>query len=81
MSVFTVNQGMWVYDSLSLFRSPKYIESCRETGGGGRAHVVEDRSKGALLRLFHGRCPFDLETALDAADHGAVISIISESKA
>lgn len=76
MSVFTVNLGMWVYDSLSLFRSPKiHRKLSRKQVAVEEPMLLRTDLKGAPL---YYDCSTDdarltLETALDAADHGAVI--------
>ena len=72
--VFTVNLGMWVYDGLSLFRSPRIHQNL----GARKVAEVEpmlnqDGLKGAPL---YWDCSTDdarltLETALDAVAHGA----------
>ena len=75
--VFTINLGMWVYDGLSLFRSPKIHRNVSPK------EVVEiepllnrDGLRGAPL---YYDCSTDdarltLESALDAAKAGAVIA-------
>ncbi|HJK95415.1 MAG TPA: glycerol-3-phosphate dehydrogenase [Polyangiaceae bacterium LLY-WYZ-15_(1-7)] len=75
-NLFVINVGMWLYDGLSLFRSPKIHKNLKP------AEVAElepalDRSglKGAPL---YYDCSTDdarltLETALDAAHEGAIV--------
>ncbi len=74
--VFTINVGMWVYDGLALFRSPRRHRKL------GKAAVKKeyptlgaDALKGALL---YYDCATDdarltLETALDALGAGGVV--------
>lgn len=75
-SVFTVNLGMWVYDGLSLFRSPRIHQNL---GAKAVAEVEpmlgQDGLKGAPL---YWDCSTDdarltLESALDAVSQGAVV--------
>ena len=71
-----INLGMWVYDALALFRSPKIhqnlsVQQIREV----EPALDADNLKGAPL---YYDCSTDdsrltVETALDAAEHGAVI--------
>jgi glycerol-3-phosphate dehydrogenase len=75
--VFTVNLGMWLYDGLSLFRSPKIHRnlSTREISTAEPLLNQEDL-RGAPL---YYDCSTDdarltLETALDAAAAGAVVA-------
>ena len=74
--VFTVNLGMWVYDSLSLFRSPRiHRKLSPKQVKKEEPMLLRDELKGAPL---YYDCSTDdarltLETALDAADNGAVI--------
>ncbi|MFT5679309.1 MAG: glycerol-3-phosphate dehydrogenase [Myxococcota bacterium] len=75
--VFTVNLGMWLYDGLSLFRSPK-IHRNLSTKEVSTVEPMLNREdlKGAPL---YYDCSTDdarltLETALDAAMAGAVIA-------
>jgi glycerol-3-phosphate dehydrogenase len=75
--VFTINIGMWLYDGLSLFRSPKIHKklSVREV----RKAEPELQSKGLKGAPVYYDCATDdarltLETALDAAAHGAVLA-------
>ena len=72
--VFTVNLGMWVYDGLSLFRSPR-IHKNLSRKAVAEAEPLLNRTdlKGAPL---YWDCRTDdarltLETALDAVDNGA----------
>lgn len=74
--VFTVNMGMWVYDGLALFRSPKRhrrltVRQVEKEVPGLRT----DTLKGVML---YYDCSTDdarltLETALDAVGAGAVV--------
>ena len=76
-NLFTVNAGMWLYDGLSLFRSPKLHRKL------SRAEVKEEEPvlnasglKGAPL---YYDCSTDdarltLESALDATNFGAIIA-------
>jgi len=75
-SLFMVNAGMWLYDGLALFRSPKRHRklSPKEVEELEPALLTKDL-KGAPL---YYDCSTDdarltLETALDAAKHGATI--------
>ncbi len=75
--VFTVNVGMWLYDGLSLFRSPKIHKklSVREV----KKAEPRLRVKGLKGAPVYYDCATDdarltLETALDAATRGAVIA-------
>lgn len=74
--VFTVNVGMWVYDGLALFRSPRRHRKLRKADVKKEypGLCTEDLT-GALL---YYDCATDdarltLETALDAASAGAVV--------
>ena len=76
-SSFTVNLGMWVYDGLSLFRSPKIHRnlSKKEVQKEEPALLSHD-IKGAPL---YYDCSTDdarltLETALDAVKHDALVA-------
>jgi glycerol-3-phosphate dehydrogenase len=74
--VFTVNLGMWVYDSLSLFRSPRIHRNLSKKQVQKEEPMLLQRDlKGAPL---YYDCSTDdarltLETALDAQESGAVI--------
>lgn len=75
--LWLINAGMWLYDGLSLFRSPKIHKNLkpREVAQIEPA-VKQDGLKGAPL---YYDCATDdarltLETALDAANHGATIA-------
>jgi glycerol-3-phosphate dehydrogenase len=79
--VFTVNVGMWLYDGLSLFRSPKRHENLSVK----QVKKVEpllrtDGLKGAPLYYDCGTddARLTLETALDAAAHGAVLATYTQ---
>ena len=74
--MFTINVGMWLYDGLSLFRSPKMHESL------SRKKVLEVepalRSEGLRGAPVYYDCATDdarltLETLLDAERAGAVV--------
>lgn len=72
--VFTINLGMWVYDGLSLFRSPRIHKnlSARKVAALEPA-LNQSGLRGAPL---YWDCATDdarltLETALDAAENGA----------
>lgn len=74
--VFTVNLGMWLYDGLSLFRSPRIHRnlSAKDVAGEEPA-LVRDGLKGAPL---YYDCATDdarltLENALDAEQQGATV--------
>jgi glycerol-3-phosphate dehydrogenase len=74
--LWLINAGMWLYDGLSLFRSPKIHKNLkpREVAEVEPA-LKQDRLKGAPL---YYDCATDdarltLETALDAINAGAVV--------
>ena len=75
-SVFTINLGMWVYDALSLFRSPKLHRNLSvQQVQNEEPQLQTEGLKGAPL---YYDCSTDdarltLETALDAEKMGAVI--------
>lgn len=75
--VFTVNLGMWLYDGLSLFRSPKIHRNLsRKDVASEEPTLNQVDLKGAPL---YYDCSTDdsrltLETALDAQMAGAVIA-------
>ncbi len=75
--VFTVNVGMWVYDGLSLFRSPKIHRNLsRKQIAKELPMLKQDGLRGAPL--FYD-CSTDdarltLESALDAAKAGATVA-------
>ena len=76
-NLWTINAGMWVYEGLSLFRSPKKPRRLKRSD-------VEREEPGLLLDGLKGAplyydCSTDdarltLETALDAEAHGAIIT-------
>ncbi len=74
--VFTVNVGMWLYDGLSLFRSPHIHRNLGRKEVAELEPVLDQRGlKGAPL---YYDCSTDdarltLETALDAIRAGAVV--------
>lgn len=79
--VFTVNLGMWVYDGLSLFRSPRIHQNLNAK----KVVALEPALNRTGLRgaPLYWDCATDdarltLETALDAAENGA--DILSWSK-
>ncbi len=75
--VFTVNLGMWLYDGLSLFRSPHIHRNLsRKEVAEVEPELGQEDLKGAPL---YYDCSTDdarltLESALDAAEAGAVIA-------
>ncbi|NOY27059.1 MAG: glycerol-3-phosphate dehydrogenase [Oligoflexia bacterium] len=75
--VFTVNVGMWLYDGLSLFRSPKrHRNLSRKDIAAEEPLLGQQDLKGAPL---YYDCATDdarltLENALDAAAQGAVVA-------
>ena len=75
-SMFTINMGMWLYDGLSLFRSPKLHKSLpRKKVMAAEPHLRRDGLKGAQV---YYDCATDdarltLETTLDAVRHGAKV--------
>ncbi len=74
--VFTINVGMWVYDGLALFRSPRRHRKLTKAQIKKEYPLLDDSQlKGALL---YYDCATDdarltLETALDAEAQGAAI--------
>lgn len=79
--VFTVNVGMWVYDGLSLFRSPRIHRNLSRKEVADEVPALrQDELKGAPL---YYDCATDdarltLETALDAVNHGAIVLTYSK---
>ncbi len=75
--LWIISAGMWLYDGLSLFRSPKIHKNLKPHEVAKLEPALrQDRLKGAPL---YYDCSTDdarltLETALDAAQHGAVIA-------
>lgn len=75
--VFTVNVGMWLYDGLSLFRSPKTHRNLSKKEVAKELPLLrQDDLKGAPL---YYDCATDdarltLESALDGAGQGAVVA-------
>ncbi len=76
-SLFMINAGMWIYDGLSLFRSPKRHQKLKPKDVSElEPALTVEKLKGAPL---YYDCATDdarltLETALDAAAHGATIA-------
>ena len=76
-SRWLINAGMWLYDGLSLFRSPKIHKNLGPAEVAKREPTLkQDGLTGAPL---YYDCSTDdarltLETAIDAAHHGAVIA-------
>ncbi|MCB9661768.1 MAG: glycerol-3-phosphate dehydrogenase [Polyangiales bacterium] len=76
-SLFVINAGMWLYDGLSLFRSPKIHRKLKPKEVAEiEPAVKQDGLKGAPL---YYDCSTDdarltVETALDAVAHGAVVA-------
>ena len=74
--VFTVNMGMWVYDGLALFRSPKRHR--KMSLADVRREVPGLRLDGLKGVMLYYDCSTDdarltVETALDAVANGAVV--------
>jgi len=75
--VFTVNVGMWLYDGMSLFRSPRIHRNLSRKEVAKEEPLLDQKDlKGAPL---YYDCATDdarltLETALDAAAQGAVVA-------
>ena len=74
--MFTINIGMWLYDGLSLFRSPKLHKSLSQKRV--RAAEPELRHDGLKGAQVYYDCATDdarltLETVLDAVRHGATV--------
>ena len=82
-NVWTINLGMWVYDGLSLFRSPKMHRNLSLKEIAIEEPALSDKGlKGAPL---YYDCATDdarltLENALDASEHGAVIGTYIKAK-
>ena len=76
-SAFTINLGMWVYDALALFRSPKIHKNLTPKQVKVEEPALDaDSLKGAPL---YYDCSTDdarltIETALDAVQHGATVA-------
>ena len=76
-SLFVINAGMWLYDGLSLFRSPKIHKKLKPKEVAELEPAVKQEGlKGAPL---YYDCSTDdarltVETALDAVAHGAIIA-------
>ena len=76
-SAFTINLGMWVYDALALFRSPKIHKNLKPKQIKVEEPALDaDNLKGAPL---YYDCSTDdarltIETALDAVHHGATVA-------
>ena len=76
-SAFTINLGMWVYDALALFRSPKIHKNLTPKQIRTEEPALDaDNLKGAPL---YYDCSTDdarltIETALDAVQHGATVA-------
>lgn len=74
--VFTVNIGMWLYDGLSLFRSPRIHRNLSAKDVAAEEPALERTDlKGAPLYYDCGTddARLTLENALDAQNHGATI--------
>ncbi|MBX3247633.1 MAG: glycerol-3-phosphate dehydrogenase/oxidase [Myxococcales bacterium] len=75
-NLFVINAGMWIYDGLSLFRSPKIHRKLKPSEVAEIEPALDRRGlKGAPL---YYDCSTDdarltLETALDAAAEGAIV--------
>ncbi|MFM2163148.1 MAG: hypothetical protein RLZZ383_2660, partial [Pseudomonadota bacterium] len=75
--LWKINAGLFVYDALSLFRSPKLHRRLNRAGVLAEEPLL--RSQGLHGAPLYWDCATDdarltLETALDAAAHGAVIA-------
>lgn len=76
-----INAGMWLYDGLSLFRSPKIHRKLKPDEVAELEPAL--KQEGLTGAPLYYDCATDdarltLETALDAAGHGALISTWSE---
>jgi len=76
-NLFIINAGMWLYDGLSLFRSPKIHKKLKPAEVAVLEPVL--RQEGLEGAPLYYDCSTDdarltLETALDAAEEGAVIA-------
>ncbi len=75
-NLWMINAGMWLYDGLSLFRSPKTHRTLKPKEVAEEEPILKQEGlQGAPL---YYDCSTDdsrltLETALDAADQGAVV--------
>lgn len=75
-NLFVINAGMWLYDGMSLFRSPKIHRNLKASEVAEEEPAVRQEGlKGAPL---YYDCATDdarltLETALDAVGQGAVV--------
>ena len=82
-SAFTINLGMWLYDGLSLFRSPKIHQNLSKK----QVQKIEPALGSATLKrapLYYD-CSTDdarltLENALDAVQDGAVVATYVKAK-
>ena len=82
-SAFTINLGMWLYDGLSLFRSPKIHQNLSKK----QVQKIEPALGSATLKrapLYYD-CSTDdarltLENALDAVHDGAVVATYVKAK-
>ena len=75
--LFLINAGMWIYDTLSLFRSPKIHKNLKPKDVA-KVEPILDRTELKGAPLYYD-CSTDdarltLETALDAAQQGATIA-------
>ena len=75
--LWKINAGLFVYDALSLFRSPKLARRLNRAGVLAEEPML--RAQGLHGAPLYWDCATDdarltLETALDAAAHGAVIA-------
>lgn len=81
--LWIVNAGMWVYDGLSLFRSPKLHRTLTPTQAKDELPAL--RQEGLTGAPLFYDCATDdarltLETALDAAQSGATVATWSKVK-
>ena len=76
-NLLVINAGMWLYDGLSLFRSPKMHRNLKPKDVAQEEPALkQDQLQGAPL---YYDCSTDdarltLENALDAAAHGAIVA-------
>jgi glycerol-3-phosphate dehydrogenase len=76
-NLFVLNAGMWLYDGLSLFRSPKLHRRLSKAQIADELpELKREGLKGAPLYwdCSTDDCRLTLESALDAAEAGAVIA-------
>ena len=82
-SLFVINAGMWIYDGLSLFRSPKIHKKLKPKEVAELEPALRNEDlKGAPL---YYDCSTDdarltVETAVDAVRHGAAVTTYARAE-